>query len=127
MYVVFYHLDEAEQLFATYLFWVEVVGFRYIQMRYNVLHTFLLYHLRLHLYLMQELLVLILLKIVLQGDLGRVELDQQFCGDGGHQAPRHGEFGQVDVFLAFGDDRGGHFCRGIGYLFIMQLLSEFQT
>ena len=63
-YVVFHHLDQPEKLIFTYFFRVEIISFRYIQMRDNVLCSFFLKHFRLHVDFMVELLVIVLLEVI---------------------------------------------------------------
>ena len=74
------HADEPQELAALDLLWVEVVGFRYVQVGDDIVRGSRQEHVALQHYVVVELLVVALLKVVHYGQLRWVVLDHQLGG-----------------------------------------------
>jgi len=68
------HSDESQQLSPLDLLWIEIVGFRYVQVRYDVLWRLRFEHQAVEQDVVVELLIAPLLKVVNNGQLRRVVL-----------------------------------------------------
>ena len=74
------HSDQPQELAALNLLRVEVVGFRYVQVGDYIVRGSRHEHVALQHYVVVELLVVALLKVVHNGQLRRVVLDHQLGG-----------------------------------------------
>ena len=75
------HANEAEQLRALDLLWIEIVSFSYIKVRDDVFGSLVDEHVSIKQYVVIELLVAPLFEVIHDGHLGRIELDHQLGRD----------------------------------------------
>lgn len=101
------HANEAYQLRTLYLFWVEVVGFRYEEVADNIICRLRPQHVPVKHDVVIELLVALRLEVVDNRNLGRLVLDHELDGHGGHEGPTQRQGCQVDK-LAVRIDKGIH-------------------
>ena len=79
------------------MLWVEIVGFSYVEVRYEVICRLDCKQVAIKQYVVVKLLVAPLLEVIHNGHLRRVILDHELGGDRGHEAAAEGQRRQVDI------------------------------
>ena len=93
--LVNYHANKAHELTALDLLGVQIVRFAHVKVRNDIFDGLLEQHVFVQLDIMVELLVGLSLEVVDHGDLGRVVLDHELSGHGGHKRPAQRQFVQI--------------------------------